>query len=388
MKRNIIFVMYNLSMYDYTLKNINKYLRNEFTVIVFHSSKSSKDRCNCDNFVFDDDRIISIDISDSSIFSIMSTIKCFDPINVIFFTYQSYFDFIVNYICKMSGYKTILHDHGLIFGNRPGSSPIVKRMFNILRLFRFVYRVVIFSFVKRKFLLFNDFIKILVLRKFRYLKFNKYFFFSKSNLFHHKNTIGVENENVCIAGFPIFVDDTEKKILSNKTKNKLLYIHQPFVKLNLTNITYEEEKKFIIHLIEIAKNNGYDFDIRLHPAENMEKYSYLNEYNIKFDKKIPLNEQISSAKIIVGHFSAALINGLGFKIPVFLINYPRLLKKYTNSYSVFGEYCKYVDSIDDVIELLKTESFKNFHLTDQEYLLGKENTYYYNYTELLKQIGS
>ena len=149
-------------------------------------------------------------------------------------------------------------------------------------------------------------------------------------------------------------------------KEGVLYVHQPFILDNYTQISYEQEKIFITKLAENLATHYGKFTLLLHPRESLIRYQQLyTNTNINIMQSPNDYRLFASSSLVLGHYSTALLFSLYFDIPTFIIDYPSLLMP-----NIFTDVFPHVD-----MESLNKNTIISNMSPNKEYLLGKGNTF-------------
>lgn len=108
-------------------------------------------------------------------------------------------------------------------------------------------------------------------------------------------------------------------------KEGIIYVHQPLIADGVASISYEDEKNFILELSNVLSPKYGKFTLLLHPRSNLDEYkSRFKDSDIKIIQS-PGNYKIFiDKKLVIGHYSTALLYGLYFNIPTILIDYPTM----------------------------------------------------------------
>ncbi|MGB4659607.1 MAG: hypothetical protein WBI07_10525 [Mobilitalea sp.] len=375
------FCIYNTSMAGYTINRQLKYFQPHNNVFIFHINELTKDRSNKD--LCFDTQVNSFDLSFTSTRSIIDLIKSLEIDIFVFYTFQSQLDKLVWEICQMLKIPTILHDHGIVFGDK--IAHISKFRLSYVR----IKRKLVFQ-KKRMSLK-----KILRNTKFdaRCLNnyaFSHYIIYSNNNYTYYSSFFHLNEKNVTITGIPLFTDLSEINSLRQiNSEPKILFIYQPLRKFGMSSIDDQGERDFINSINDVALSFGLKLEIRLHPAQCIEDFGTTNWHeNIFFFNSIDLESQAASASIILGHWSTALSISYTLNKPLIVLEFPKVLKEYLPYFTLFkkvGFYCSQIEQMNDTI--LKMD--RNFNMNNNENwinLIGDKNTYQFDVSETIKII--
>ncbi|MCW1713949.1 MULTISPECIES: hypothetical protein [Synergistaceae] len=156
------------------------------------------------------------------------------------------------------------------------------------------------------------------LRKVRYFP-DMIFLFGK--YWDDITNIPLDNNNKIYYGYP-YLDSQLKKISKiKKNKNKIIFISQGIIGIQLSQIAYE-----------FALNNSeFLIDYKLHPSEiniwesiypQLKTASKLSNFNIINDNQINTYELLAKSEFQVGVNSTLLYEGLAMNLKTILINLP------------------------------------------------------------------
>lgn len=390
MKQNLIFFVYNNAMNSYLTDPISKFIKDEFNIILLHTSELSKDLYQ-GKLAQNSTDYQQIDISNYSVFELSRLLKKIKPVATIFFTYQAKYDFLLLELCNYFNIKTIYHDHGILYGDKPMS---IKRKLtnkNWSQNFKFLTHLLSLSLVTKNLKIIFTFYKVIVNRNFKLLTFSKYIIFSEHNFSILNKILTINKKDLTITGFPLFINNKELEEIKSKEKlNKILYFHQPFIKYNITNINFNQEIEYFKKLSTIALKNGFTFEIRFHPSAEIDKYAgELKKFNIIINSEINLAQACTNTSLIFGHWSTAMLIGLPLEIPIFILKYPEVKPEYEHFYKIFNNVGSTIDSEDNLSKMLmKSKNFTKIldNFKENEYLIGKTVTYEENSNQLIEII--
>lgn len=365
---NIGFCLYNTSMSSYVLDRQSVYLKNENSLFVFHIDTLTTDRST--NTLNNNYCVPLFDISFMSISEIIKLIKSLNIEVFVFFTFQSVLDKFIWSTCQILNIPTIIHDHGLVYGSsiarieKPKKTWIAIRRKLSFSLKQF--QVIVFSFYRKKNILKMKF------------EFDHYLIYSMTNLDYYRNFFLINESNTTISGIPLFDNEIEFNILKKtKKERKLLYLHQPFIKLGMSSLSIEKEIEYINKLNITAKSNDLKLVIRLHPSHSIEEYKkFIWDTNIIFENKEALEKQSASAFAIIGHWSTALTISLPLEIPLIIIEYPQIKDEYKQFYSIYKDvsfYCENIKQLQNTLMQIQLNNTENNQLKIKR-LIGTVNT--------------
>lgn len=382
------FLLYNLSMYDYTVKHYIETFADKS--IILHSSDATPDR-SAVRHVFNERYI---DISYYVLQDVIELLKKHNISSITFFTYQSIYDKFFICIAKNLGIKTIFHDHGILYGSKPGKGSFninkIKYIYHILRRtihFKRQSQMLVQSLSAPQKVLFKE----LINDTYCNLEFDKSLFFCLNNYHVHSTIIKLIKENIVISGLPVLPKNSDISLLQKYVPkgNIVLYIHQPLIKFGFTKLKISEEILYIRNIAKNLKQSNKVLLIRFHPTQDMCKYhEELKSYGIRISENNLLEEDIMQSTIVIGHWSTALLNAFVLNRPIFIITYPKLKSEYTEFNTMFSEISQNGRVYNNINELFHESTFDPISTSVINKIkmkwAGTGNSYESNYSFFLK----
>lgn len=364
----IVFVLPSLSLVSNWIKKIYPFWTN-YRIIVLHMGALQKTR---------PEPIENVDFYDITYLSakqIVGLLKVLKVQKCIFFNFRSILEQYILLICKDNDIKTVYLEHGIlnrdnehfknIFSAKNKSLLIKRQIVFLLKYIRYVIGK------RRGFLQIGKLYKIIRYNSFYLMPFDKYLIYGERCYSYLKNIYPLKaGQNVEKVGFPLFDNANQKNeaLLSQLPKKEgILYVHQPFILDGYASITYEQEKKYLLEAANVLTPKFGQFTLLLHPRENLEEYKErYNDTRIEVlmspnDYKLFINR-----KLVLGHYSTALLYSLFFEVPTYIIEYPTV-----NIQPIF-EYIFKSMKIENILDDSSQDLFNR-----KEYLLGPVNTYEY-----------
>ncbi len=381
---NIGLCLYNTSMSSYVINKHLHYLTRQNSLFVFHIDSLTKDRSS--NSWDNPFHLPSFDLGSSSVAEIQDLFVSKNIEVFVFYTFQSQLDKLLWKICQLLKIPTILHDHGIVYGESVvGVSYLNISWIRIRRTIKFVlYRFQYIGLqIKYKRVPFSNV----------NYSFDHYLFYSMNNIRYYQNFFTLNKFNTSISGIPLFLNKSEIDRLKNKTKkSKLLYICQPFTKLGISSATIEEEVCFLNDINQLAKKFNLKFEIRLHPSQTIDEFGY-NEWdsNISFDNTKDLQDQSATAFAIIGHWSTALAISHPLDVPLIILAFPKVKQTYQKFYSIFKDvsyYCDNVKQLEESLNLINNNNTYEDNNVKWEHLIGTRITVESDCEMLLSIISS
>lgn len=317
----ILFVAYDVSLISNWVVKLIPYLK-DCEVLVFCIRKlQDKDNCLVDN----------IDISRFSFREIESCLRDWHPDICVFFNFKGIVEQLLLRICKRRGVKTVYLEHGIISKDVFTFKGLDKD-YSIQR-FRRVY----FQFKQYLSFIYHStnpigelyiFFEVLRYNKFNQSPFDWYFVYGERcfNYLKHIYPSADLKKNAKLVGYPLFniaKDAAEASKLLMEEKEGILYVHQPFILDGITSVSYEEEKDYIMSLQKQYSCKYGKFTILLHPRESLERYKELYK-DTDIEVILSPNDfrQFINRKLVIGHYSTALLYALYFNVLTYIVDYP------------------------------------------------------------------
>lgn len=379
-------------MYEYTIKNYIEVFKDDS--YLFHTSLLTKDRSKIDENFFKSSKVIDISfLSTERIINLLHELKV---THVTFFTYQSKFDLFLYSICMILKIAVYFHDHGIVTGNAPGKGslrftnlPVIFSSFFSRHLFLFIR----FYDIKRKLRVASLSIEekkmILSVLKGNYnsIKFHGALVFCDNNFEVYNRILDFSDTSCCIGGVPVFLNSRMKSTPTRMTKikSKILYIHQPFSKFGFTRNSLFEDIEYIKSINKQVKYFGFQLFVRLHPTEDFSfYYKALVKDDVIISNEAFIDLDCSTSEYILGHWSTALLTGVVLGVPILVLKYPKLYKKYIHFNYLF-EHFSFNGEVSEKFALPDLSNSSHLPKVDPIHFIGRENTFEFNY-ELLKRL--
>lgn len=366
---NTIIILYHISGLSNWINKLNPYLK-KTNLHVFHFSKLQ------DVEYPETKDYMSYDISYYSYGKLKRLVLSIAPTKCLFLTFRSVLDFTMFKLCMELKIKTLLLEHGLMSNdtlryrnNMIRKSPITS----VKRQIWHIYKYLGYAFSSRFCMKSLRELYLFYLKgRFDFYKFDKFLLYSQHSIDAYKQVLLDVPNNSVIVGYPIFADSTQREeatiYVNSVKKDGMIYIHQPLIADGVATITYQEEKKYILGIVASLSQKYGKLTLLLHPRADTKLYEDLYRDSDVDVIKSPNNYKVFvDKKLVIGHYSTALLYGLYFDIPTILIDYPTL-KGNELFQSLFPSF-KYPK---EVLE-------KDIHVNKvlKEFFLGKENTYQY-----------
>lgn len=319
------------------------------------------------------DGIHLFDISKLSYAGQLLLIKKIHPQLMVFLSFRSLMELVLQRICVKEKICKIYVEHGIFSRDtlhfrrnklKREKKTVIKRQLAFLRS---SLGCVIHSenIIKEFFLFYRVYIK----GQFWLQPFNHYLLFSQRSFDIMRWVFDLQNDyNVDYVGYPIFKDEKQKQLCEKQisTDGGVLYIHQPLISDGIVSITYGDEKLFLVNMARILRPKFGNLTILIHPRAD------LNEYKQRFkDTDIDIVQSPNNPlmfinrSLIIGHYSTALLYGSYFKKPTIVLDYPTLKNDAT-----FNEFFCYVKNAEEIVKMNIFETPQN-----RNYLIGDYNTF-------------
>ena len=154
------------------------------------------------------------------------------------------------------------------------------------------------------------------------------------------------------SGYPIVNTSAELENLKiREEKPQVLYIHQPLIKDQFSDLSFLEEAEILNEIGRICESIGMEFIVKLHPRDDIGFYK---------DKLIGIHveggganihEMIAESKVILGHFSTALFTAIVLKKHFFLLDNWKIN---IDSISYFDTLNRKVTSVQELSKALSS----------------------------------
>jgi len=137
---------------------------------------------------------------------------------------------------------------------------------------------------------------------------------------------GVNKEKIVIIGhidFDNAVATTQKNKVRKSDTMKVLHISDPFYTKDLKRITLTEQIEYIKKVYSSVNNlfGDYRFYLKLHPSENIEDYSGLNDLpNLVLKEKFDEEISINNSDLIICSASTLLMSAIAARKPIITLN--------------------------------------------------------------------
>jgi len=378
--QNIIFVISYLDSINNWIDPISKYLKDKGFVIHILHMQSLNFGVATEGIKVDPDYLL-YDAGEMNIKSIEWTIKSINPVATVFLSFKSLFEVLLLKMSQALRIKTIYYQHGLYedisfdFKMANKKSSLTRYLILSSLVLQFVILI-----SKRKMRDLSSFFSTIAFTRYDSITFDHFILYSKySNDMLRRHFSNIK-DNVIYSGYPVVDSDEELRQFLERSKqptdNYVLYLHQTFVRLNLTQIDYPQENAYLLNLSNICRAQNYKLVIRLHPRETIENYKLISEDdNIIIKQSDDLIENIISSKLVIGHYSTALFSSILLYKPILILYYPEL-KVESSVFRNIGVHANNVDQFRKFIEdenswRVDEEEYKLFI----DYYIGTDNSY-------------
>lgn len=364
----IVFVVYNLAFISNWIERLIHFMEDDVFYVLHIANLQRKEPKRLNGVKY-------IDVSYRSGGYIRNMIRLISPDLCLIFNFRSLFEQLVLRICVENNIKNAYLEHGIVSMNTTKfKTNKIKREFSstIIRQVNFLCKYMGFICHSKHPLQEWNIVRNVYLKGlFRKSPFDHYFLYSQRSYDKLSKIYDLCDDSVySLVGYPIFNDEEEKKQSVSRIVEGggVLYVHQPFISDKLTDIDYEEEKKYLLNLANVLKNRYSRFAVLLHPRENLTEYrTRYKDTNIHLIQSPNNYMTFADKDLIIGHYSTALLYALFFDKRAVVIDYP-----HTKMDPVFLEVFDYVPYITDLAD--DKTSVSDF---SSKYLLGIQNTYEY-----------
>lgn len=364
---NVVVVLYHVSGLSNWIDRLNPYLKRTNLYILHFSKLQDIEYPRTKDYT-------SYDISYYSYNKLKRLILSINPSKCLFLTFRSVLDFTIYKLCQDLSIKSLLFEHGLMSADtlRFRNNMLKKSPFSVIkRQFWHIYKYMGYALSNRSCIkLLKDFCLFYLKGRFDLYHFEKYLLYSQHSIDTYGKIFTEVRERSIIIGYPIFADLTQKeeaaKYISETNIDGIVYVHQPLIADGVVSISYVEEKAFITEIATILAPKYGKMTLLLHPRADLSQYKNLyKDCDIDVIKSPNNYKVFANKKLVIGHYSTALLFGLYFEIPTVLIDYPTL-KGNELFQSLFPSFHSPKNVLDEEIKANKDL---------KEYFLGRSNTY-------------
>jgi hypothetical protein len=388
----IIFYIHRNNYLQNWILNLSPFLlQNNVKIYVFHRKDFDP------HLKYQDVELINI--SKYNITEILFELNRIKPNLFLLFGFRSFFELLLVRICKYLNIRVTYIQHGIISLNYVSFSSRIRSINIWVSLKDYINYFMVFI----QYILLNNkkfthelrlFTKSLFFSNLKDVGFNQFLLFSQDAYDVHEKIFFYDRFSVKIIGYPVFKNIREsqsQKLVNTNNKSKILYIHENFVQLNLTKINYSQEIDYLKKIHEISKRCGYEFNVQLHPMEDIKKYIEMyDDVDIQFYQENNLDAIVKDSSIVIGHSSTALFVPILLGKPLITLNYP-FSKIHLNT---FEDVAFSVDTFNDYENVLMNPEKLNSRLGRyndfRRKFLGMFNSYEdYSYAilESLEQVN-
>lgn len=312
------------------------------------------------------------DISSMSYTEILGLVEKLQMNMMVFFSFRSLMELVLQRICTSHGIRQVYLEHGLFSNDtlkfrkdklKKEKGVVLKRQLHFL--WMSYGRIFHSENIRKELVLFY---KVYIKGCFNLSPHDSYFLFSERSYDLLKKVYNLDKKrNVEYVGYPIFTEEAQKTKVGRFMNNDgVLYVHQPLISDGIAHVSYQEEKEYLLKLANVVKDKYGRLTILLHPRADLKMYKKMYDNTGIEVIMSPNNFELFVDKaLIVGHYSTALLYGLYFEKPTVVIDYPTV--KNDTSFSDFFIYCKDIDDIGN-LDFSNNENRKT-------YLVGEYNTY-------------
>lgn len=324
------------------------------------------------------------DISGMPYVKMVSLIRMLDLDMMVFLSFRSLLELVLQRICVSNGIKQVYLEHGFF------SDDTLRFRTNKLKKERgiVIKRQKFFLYLSVEHILRSDnrvkellmFYRIYVKGDFYLSPHEHYYLFSERSFDMISKVYRLEKDNnVEFVGYPIFLDDQQKELskMGISTDGGVLYVHQPLVSDGIAKISFNDEKSYLINLARNLGNRYGKFTILLHPR------AVLQEYKDRYaDTSIEIIQSpndyrcFADKSLIIGHYSTALLYGLYFDKLTIVTDYPTV--EIADNFKNLFVYCKDIAHLPEMTNASVGAKRK-------EYIIGKHNTFEYIAKALLNK---
>lgn len=361
MKTKILIYTHKTSFINNWINPLQSFLF--FDIVIFHINSIDNEKIPKMN------NIVLYDISELSVKKISKIISEINPKYTLFLGYRSLAELFLLRLCKNLKIKTVYLEHGLYTHdtkkiNKKRLIKDTKKTVKKYSLFilKFAQLMILYSIKE-----ISHFYQCFIKNNYSKNRFDEALFFSEYGFKGLNQVFNYSEKDVYYCGYPLFKEASQINY-SVKQSNDVLYVHQPFILNKQAKISYEEEIEYILNMKNKLSNTFDKFTVLLHPREDLGHYErLLHEHNIDVIQRPNDYTVFLDKRLVIGHYSTALLYPLFFQIKTIIVDYPSVKID-----PIFTNYCDY---FTDTTQLKVNMNDKKAAQVDISNLLGPHNTY-------------
>lgn len=324
-RKYILFITPSVSMIQNWVERLMPFL-DGYTPLILHMA-SLQDTKPSD--IYEES---TYDVAKLSAIEIRNLIRRSAPCLCINLNFRSLLEQLILRVCKDEHIPTLYLEHGILNNDNEhfkSFKTVQNKSLTIKRQIVMLWKTFCYSLFSPMPLgnLLKSY-KVVRNNDFKIVPFDNYFVYGERCLNYLRSIYPMVdiNTNSVLVGYPLFdtAKDAENAIkFVSKEKNGVLFVHQPFILDGITSINYEEERDYVKSLQETFSVKNEKFTILLHPREDIIKYQELYK-DTDIDVVLSPNDykQFANKRLVLGHYSTALLYPLYFDVTTYIVDYP------------------------------------------------------------------
>jgi len=325
-RKVVLFVTASVSMIQNWVVRLMEYMP-DYIPLILHMS-SLQDTKASDVYAS-----TTYDVSRMSAREIRNLIRTYAPSLCISLNFRSLLEQLVLRVSKNEGIPTLYLEHGILNKDNEhfkNIKDVPNRLLTIKRQLVMLWKMICYSFISPSLMKsMADTFYVIKKNDFKRVPFDWYFVYGERcfSYLKHIYPSADQEKNTKLVGYPLFNtarDAAEANKYLQEDKEGILYVHQPFILDGITSVSYEEEKDYIVSLQKLYSSKFGRFTILLHPRESLERYRALYK-DTRIEVVLSPNDfkQFINRKLVIGHYSTALLYALYLNVLTYIIDYPQ-----------------------------------------------------------------
>ena len=341
--KNLFFYIHKTGLLEYFINPICQFLSKKYKITILHLNKKNG---------YPDKHYDGFEMIDISDYNYTQTKKLFlqkQPAAIILPGFISIFELYILRLATSLSVPTIFLEHG-IYSRETAHLPFKKLLSShichiLSRNLYFLYRYVSFAIQSKNIrkelsILYNS----LKHKDYSETQFSHALFFARYGFEHINQFFHYTQDKISFTGYPIANTNKEfdfyKQLSTTRKSGKAIYIHQPFIKDQLTAWSYEDEKQMLLSIATKLKEEELALDIAVHPRESLSLYQKLYEGTGIGIKGKNDKQEYASYDLAIGHYSTAIAYPIFFDKPIWIIDYDTIKATESSPYAPISSYKK------------------------------------------------
>ncbi|WP_319502289.1 polysialyltransferase family glycosyltransferase [uncultured Draconibacterium sp.] len=316
MKPKIILFVRQLSFarqyFDYLLSALST----KYDIYIFHTNnlESSNINENCP--------YINYDISNLSHKKVQSLLNKINPSDLLVTNIRSLLDIYIFITCNMNNIPLTYIEHGLTL-NKISRFKASNKYHSLIKYLNYCKKVIGYLLSCRNPISnFRTIKRAIINSDYTGIKLNNALLYAPGSKGVLDKHFDLSKTIIRYSGYPIVNKNSDLQfLLKSITKKQAVYIHQPLIIDNFSELSISDEVELLQELNDIFKKNNYSLIIKLHPRDDIRNYkNKLPNCNI-IGTEMDIHQLIASSEIVLGHFSTALLTAVLLKKSLYILDY-------------------------------------------------------------------